>query len=224
MIGFQCRTARVHRLLLGVVTAAVVTLASGGAALASDHGRHGDGRHQHGGVFVSPSGTEGSDDRSCDSAAYSTIQSAVNAAPSGGTVVVCAGTYTEDVVISQPLTLTGLRGANIQGAPTNTIMCDQLGPAGPGSAPCLAAVTIKSSSVKVSGFSVTGAIGEGILATGSLAGGSISHVSITGNRGSATIPGAPSRRIRPIRSATRRVRSRATVARGSTSWACTTRW
>jgi nitrous oxidase accessory protein NosD len=183
VIGFRCRTARVHRLLLGVVTAAVVTLASGGAALASDHGRHGDGRHQHGGaVFVSPSGTAGSDDRSCDSAAYSTIQSAVNAAPSGGTVVVCPGTYTEDVVISEPLTLTGVRGATIQGAPTDTIMCDQLGPAGPGSAPCLAAVTIKSSSVKVSGFTVTGAIGEGILATGSLAGGSISDVSITGNR------------------------------------------
>ena len=49
--GFRCRTARVHRLLLGVVTAAVVTLASGGAALASDHGRHGDGRHHHGGVI-----------------------------------------------------------------------------------------------------------------------------------------------------------------------------
>ena len=61
-------------------------------------------------------------------------------------------------------------------------MCDQLGPAGPGSAPCLAAVTIKSDWVSVSGFTITGAIGEGVLATGSLAGGSISHVSITGNR------------------------------------------
>ena len=93
----------------------------------------------------------------------------------------CPGTYTEDVVITQPLKLVGLDGATIHGAPTNTVMCDQLGPTGPGSAPCLAAVTIKSSDVKISGFTVTGAIGEGILATGSLAGGSISDVEITDN-------------------------------------------
>lgn len=202
LTGFQVGNARVHRLLLGVVTAVVVTLASGGAALASDHGHdgdghHGDGHRQRGVLFVSPSGSAGSDDRSCNTAGYSTIQSAVSAAPSGGVVVVCPGTYTEDVVISQPLTLTGLPGATIQGAPANTVMCDQLGPAGPGSAPCLAAVTIKSSSVKVSGFTVTGAIGEGILATGSLAGGSISDVSISGNRvvgndtGGAQAPHSP---------------------------------
>jgi hypothetical protein len=61
-------------------------------------------------------------------------------------------------------------------------MCDQLGPSGPGTAPCLAAVTIKSSHVTVEGFEVRGAIGEGILATGSLAGGSIGWVTIAHNR------------------------------------------
>src|SRR5262249_13006761 len=90
--------------------------------------------------------------------------------------------YTEDVVVSAPLKLVGQRGAVIQGAPTNTLMCDQLGPGGPGSAECLAAITIKSGHVAVMGLKVTGAIGEGILATGSLAGGSIGHVRIQGNR------------------------------------------
>ncbi len=173
---------RFRSLLLGVMTCAVLALAPS-VASARDRGHHHDGEHHHrGALFVSPGGTTGSGDYSCDTAAYSTIQSAVGAAPSGGTVVVCPGTYAEDVVISQPLTLLGRDDPTIQGAPTNTIMCDQLGPSGPGSAPCLAGVTIKSGWVSVSGFTITGAIGEGVLATGSLAGGSISHVSITDNR------------------------------------------
>lgn len=124
----------------------------------------------------------GATDRNCHSAAYSTVQSAVNAASSGETVVVCRGTYTEDVVIATPLTLTGKHGAVIHGSPTSNQMCEQLGPNGPGTAPCLAAITIKSGYVKVQGLTVTGATGEGILATGSLAGGSISHVVIRDNR------------------------------------------
>jgi parallel beta-helix repeat protein len=69
----------------------------------------------------------------------------------------------------------------IHGSSTANGNCEQLGPSGPGSAPCLAAITIKSSRVTVEGLKVTGATGEGILATGSLAGGSISHVLITKN-------------------------------------------
>ena len=110
------------------------------------------------------------------------MQAAVDAARSGGTVVVCRGTYTEDVIVSSPLRLLGTRGAVIHGSDTATGSCDQLGPNGPGSAGCLAAITIKSSDVTVEGLRVTGAIGEGILATGSLHGGSIEHVVIRGNR------------------------------------------
>jgi hypothetical protein len=83
-------------------------------------------------------------------------------------------------------------------------MCDQIGPSGPGSAPCLAAITIKSSWVKVEGFTVTGAIGEGILATGSLQGGSISNVEIrdntvTGNdTGAAQSPNSPYPQCNPV--------------------------
>ena len=96
-------------------------------------------------------------------------------------MTVCPGTYTEDVIVSSPLTLRGV-DATIQGTSSANGNCDQLGPGGPGSAPCLAGVTIKSSWVQISGFTVTGATGEGILATGSLKSGSISHVTIQDNR------------------------------------------
>jgi len=39
---------------------------------------------------------------------FSTIQAAVNAVPFGSTVLVCPGTYPEQVVIAQPLTLKGI--------------------------------------------------------------------------------------------------------------------
>ncbi|MFL5860520.1 MAG: nitrous oxide reductase family maturation protein NosD, partial [Solirubrobacteraceae bacterium] len=191
MTGFRCPPVRANRLLLALAVCAITAIAPCGVALASgqnhhgdDHHGHGNGHHGHGNqgtLFVSSSGSSGGAGYSCATANYSTIQSAVDAAPAGGTVIVCPGTYTENVVISQPLKLQGL-GATVHGASTNTIMCDQLGPKGPGSALCLAAITIKSSWVQVRGFTVTGAIGEGILATGSLQGGSISNVSITGNR------------------------------------------
>jgi hypothetical protein len=43
---------------------------------------------------------------------YSTISEAVAAAPSGSTVMVCAGIYPEQVTISQPLTLEGISDGN----------------------------------------------------------------------------------------------------------------
>jgi pectin methylesterase-like acyl-CoA thioesterase len=39
---------------------------------------------------------------------FSTIQDAVNTVPSLGTVKVCPGNYPEQVIISKPLTLTGI--------------------------------------------------------------------------------------------------------------------
>ncbi len=185
-------TARRSYLRRGLVSLAVVLVAgfATSAALA-DHGNHGpgnNGNHGHhghgrkGALYVSPTGTGGAKDRNCHSAAYSSVQSAVGAAPSGGTVVVCRGTYTEDVIISAPLKLLGNHGAVIQGSSTANGMCDQIIQGVPGSADCLAGITIESSHVAVMGLKVTGAIGEGILATGSLSGGSIDHVLIQGNR------------------------------------------
>jgi hypothetical protein len=178
---------RIRHLRGGVALLAVLLLAgaTAGGAVAG-HGEHGHhGHHGHGkkgALYVSPQGQTGAADRNCHSAAYSSVQAAVDAASPRGTVVVCRGTYVEDVVISAPLKLLGSRGAVIQGAPTNILMCDQLGPGGPGSAQCLAGITIRSSHVAVMGLTVMGAQGEGILATGTLAGGSIGHVRIEGNR------------------------------------------
>ena len=163
-----------RRLLAACALLTVGLLAQSGVAAA--HGGSSPGT-----LFVSPAATAGAADVSCDTAAYSTIQSAVDAASAWSTVMVCAGTYTEDVIVSTPLTLVG-SDAVINGSTTANGMCDQLGPSGPGSAPCLAAVTIKSSHVQIEGFTVQGATGEGILATGSLKGGAIGDVSIKHNR------------------------------------------
>ena len=59
-------------------------------------------------LYVSPSGTSTNADTSCSTAAYTSIQSAVNAAVPGDTVDVCAGTYAEQVSIATTnLTITG---------------------------------------------------------------------------------------------------------------------
>ncbi|MGH2895648.1 MAG: right-handed parallel beta-helix repeat-containing protein [Solirubrobacteraceae bacterium] len=196
MIRLRRTFMRADRVLLAAGACAAVALSQSAVASASSRSHHDFGHQGLGGdtLYVSPAGNAAHRDRSCDSAAYSTIQSAVTVAPAGGTVVVCPGTYTEDVIVSSPMTLRGL-DATIHGSPTANGMCDQLGATGPGSAPCLAGLTIKSSWVNVSGFTVTGAIGEGILATGSLAHGSISDIVIRNNRvvGNDTggLPGAP---------------------------------
>jgi nitrous oxidase accessory protein NosD len=173
----------VRALVLFVLTALSAGIA---ASVALAHGaKHQKSNHSQShkrARYVSPSGRTGAADRNCRSAGFSSVQSAVDAATAGSTVVVCRGTYTEDVIISTPLTLAGQHGAVIHGSSTASGNCKQLGPSGPGSAPCLAAITIKSSHVKVQGLKVTGAIGEGILATGSMPGGSISHVVIQSNR------------------------------------------
>jgi parallel beta-helix repeat protein len=51
---------------------------------------------------------------------YPTIQAAVDAAPEAGTVLVCPGTYPEQVTIGKPLTLTGVIDGN-QGTPVITV-------------------------------------------------------------------------------------------------------
>ncbi len=96
-------------------------------------------------LYVSPSGATGGAGTSCAAAAFSTINAAVTAAAAGDTVVVCAGTYTEDVAVAKALTLNG------QGATIDATGLDN-------------GVKITASNVTVTGFTVENATGEGILA------------------------------------------------------------
>ncbi|MBV9379713.1 MAG: right-handed parallel beta-helix repeat-containing protein, partial [Streptosporangiaceae bacterium] len=140
-----------------LVTGAVI--AQAGVASANV-GWHGD----HDVLYVSKSASPSNDDRGCDSAAFSTIQSAVSAAPARGTVVVCGGTYHEQVVISKRLSLEGKRGATID--ETGVTPAFQVTLPGLGTQTIFAAVIIVSSHVELEGFRVTNAQGEGVLAAG----------------------------------------------------------
>jgi hypothetical protein len=166
------RVARIAGALLAPVVVAGALIAQAGAASAdaSWHGGH------HGVVYVSRQGSVSNADRSCHSAAFRTIQSAINAAPRRGTVVVCPGVYREQVVIGKPLSLEGRRAIieekNVTPALTVTV---------PGAGPLtiFAGVVILSSHVQFSGFTVRDALGEGILAAGVT--GTIRDISIEHN-------------------------------------------
>ncbi|MFZ2046361.1 MAG: DUF1565 domain-containing protein, partial [Trebonia sp.] len=146
------RFVRLAVALLAPLLVAGVVVAQAGAAFA-DTGHHG---HT---LYVSASAKHWNSDRSCRSAAFKTIQSAVNAAPAGGTVVVCPGTYHEQVVISEPLTLTGKHATIDETGVTPTF---QVTLPGLGTQTIFAAVVMESSWINFTGFRVQHAQGEGI--------------------------------------------------------------
>ena len=146
--------------LLAPLLAAAAVVATAGAASA---GSAGDGGYQ-GAVFVSPHAHRHGADRSCGTAAFKKIQQAVDAAAPWGTVVVCPGTYHEQVVLSRPVTLTGLRATIDEAGVTPAFQVTLPPPFG--TQTIFAAVVIVGSHVRFSGFTVTHAQGEGILAAG----------------------------------------------------------
>ena len=157
------RIIRLASALMAPLLAGAAIAAQAGAASATTNW------HGHRVLYVSASGKPGNSDRSCRSAAYTTIQSAVNAASAGGTVIVCPGTYHEQVVIGKPLALTGKRATIDETGVTPSFMF--------GTQTIYAAVVITSSRVTLSGFTVTKAQGEGVLAAG--LGGQIRGITIS---------------------------------------------
>src|SRR5215469_13419016 len=164
------RFVRLAAALFAPLLVAGVVMAQAGAAFAG-------GGHQSRVLYVSASAKHWNSDRSCRSAAFTTIQSAVNAAPAGGTVVVCPGTYHEQVVISKPLSLKGQHATIDQTGvtPTFSVML----PPPTGTQIIYAAVVMTSSKIKFTGFRVQNAKGEGILAAG--LSGTVHGIVISGN-------------------------------------------
>lgn len=90
------------------------------------------------------SATHGNSAHGCASPDYSTITAAVQAADSGATIVVCPGTYAEDVLINKSLRLVG-RSATIDATGLEN------------------AIQVVTSHVYIRGLTVQNANGEGIL-------------------------------------------------------------
>ena len=140
--------AATSALVAGALLATTAVDASAHRAHAAHHEHaHGGPKPVSGTLYVSPTGTLSNSGGSCPQAQYSTIQSAVSAAAPASTVIVCAGTYAEDVAVAEPLTLQG-EDAVINAKGLNN------------------GIVISSSNVTVDGFTVRGATGEGILAVG----------------------------------------------------------
>jgi hypothetical protein len=132
-------------------------------------------------LYVSPHAKPHGADVSCHSARFRTIQSAVNAALPGATVVVCQAVYHEQVVVFKPLTLAG-QPATIDEAGVNPGLKVHVPHFG--TVKIFAAVVIVRSDVRFTGFRVEGAQGEGILAAGlgrDITGISISHSAVVHN-------------------------------------------
>ena len=164
------RMWRIAGWMLAPLLVAGVVTAQAGAASAATTGNAGHNKT----LYVSPHAWPWGADRSCRSARFRTIQSAVNAARPGSTVVVCQGTYHEQVVISKPLSLNGERATIDQAGVTPTF---QVNIPGIGMQTIFAGVVMLSSDIRFSGFTVTHAQGEGIVAAG--LGGDISDISIS---------------------------------------------
>jgi hypothetical protein len=155
-----------HKVPIALGAAAILLILglSAGAAQAST----GASKHVSHLAYVSHSAKHGVD-TSCKTAKYSDINTAIAAVGAGGTVVVCAGTYDEQVVVTKSLRLYG-RGATIDAKGQKPL---KIGPqALPGS---IGIGVLETRGVRVSGFRITGASFDAILV------GASTHVLVTGN-------------------------------------------
>jgi nitrous oxidase accessory protein len=121
-------------------------------------------------LYVSPAAQGGAADRSCGTAAFSSVQAAVSAVAARGIVIVCAGTYDGSVTVTKALTLAGRPGSVINASGRSY---------GVG----VAASYVTVSGLTVENASVGGTLADGIVTAG-LVGGTMtpaSHVMIIGD-------------------------------------------
>jgi Right handed beta helix region len=151
-------------IVLGAAASLLILGLSAGMAQAST----GASKHVSHLAYVSHSAKHGVD-TSCKTARYRDINTAIAAVGAGGTVVVCAGTYDEQVVVTKSLKLFG-RGATIDAKGQKPL---KIGPQPlPGS---IGIGVLGTSGVQVRGFRVTGAGFDAILVAAS------SNVLVSGN-------------------------------------------
>lgn len=122
----------------------------------------------------------------CGHGAYATIGSAVNAAASGDTVLVCSGTYHELVTVpaGKPLTIEGVGHPVVDATGLSDSATGQY-----------SGVLVQASNSTIEGLTVEGALGEGILAQGLAA--PLTHVTIRGNRVTGNDQGNPDGIVMP---------------------------
>src|ERR1700733_4926112 len=137
---------QVSRLLAGLtaVGAAAFTLVGATSASAASST-----------VYVSKHAHHGASGRSCSAARYRHINQATHAAPRGGTVIVCGGTYKVQAVVTKSLALIGRHGATINARGQKPISKKLPGGSG--------IVVFGARNVEVSGFTVENAGFDAIL-------------------------------------------------------------
>jgi nitrous oxidase accessory protein NosD len=104
---------------------------------------------------VSKHGRGGNSDRSCATARYRHINQAIAAAPKGGTVIVCGGTYKVQAVVTKSLALIGRGNATIDARGQKPISKKLPGGSG--------VVVYGTRNVEVTGFTVKNAGFDAIL-------------------------------------------------------------
>jgi hypothetical protein len=109
-------SAAVRAAVAGAAVVAALAYGAGPAAAASGPT-----------LWVSSSTTVSGNGTSCSDPGFNTIQSAITAAPSGATIEVCAGTYTEQLQIASSVTINGVGNVIVQLPSTpadSTTACD----------------------------------------------------------------------------------------------------
>jgi Right handed beta helix region len=106
-------------------------------------------------VYVSKHGRASNSDRSCATARYRHINQAIAAAPRGGAVIVCGGTYKVQAVVTKSLALIGRHGATINARGQKPITKKLPGGSG--------VVVFGTRHVEVTGFTVVNASFDAIL-------------------------------------------------------------